>query len=213
MRKVNRKKLNNKGFTLVELLAVVVILALVMGIAASSMLNTMNSSRKSTLHSAAQTAASNLNNWIADDMLATTVSEQKLGNDFIKHTQGIAGTSFKNASGSDETVNPGKDQWICLGQDSISNVSNKGTSATLLNVLGLSGDDIVIGTNTPTKSEVDGTYTITDNLTCSALRYNSSTGGYEFLLVAKDGGKYYVASETNNYAFSRASGPNKSIND
>ena len=82
----NMRKLNKKGFTLVELLAVVVILALVMGIAATSMLSTMNSSRKNTLHSAAQTAATNLNNWIADDMLATTTSDQKLGNDFIKAT-------------------------------------------------------------------------------------------------------------------------------
>ena len=194
MRKVNRKKLNNKGFTLVELLAVVVILALVMGIAASNMLNTMNSSRKSTLHSAAQTAASNLNNWVLDDMLATTTTEQKLGNNFIKATQ---------------TTSP--NTWICLGSSSIANVSNKGRAATLLNVLGLSGDDIVISSSAPTKS--GSAYKITDNSTCSALRYNTSTGGYEFLLVAKNGGKYYVASETNNYAFSRASGPNKSIND
>lgn len=200
MKKVNnRKRLNNKGFTLVELLAVVVILALVMGIAASSMLNTMNSSRKSTLHSAAQTAASNLNNWIADDMLATTASEQKLGNTFITNTQST-------------NVNT----WICL--DTTTTISNKGTPATLVNVLGLSTDDIVISTVSPGSA---GAYTIKSddatvtNNTCSAYRYNSSTGGYEFLLVAKNGGKYYVAADGagKNYAFSRAAGPNTMIND
>ena len=76
------KKLNNKGFTLIELLAVIVILALVMGIAATSMLSTMNNSRKSTLHSAAQTAASNLNNWVVEDQLATTANDQRVGNNF-----------------------------------------------------------------------------------------------------------------------------------
>ena len=188
----NMRKLNRKGFTLVELLAVVVILALVMGIAATSMLNTMNSSRKNTLHSAAQTAATNLNNWIADDMLATTTNEQKLGNDFIKATQ---------------TTSP--NTWICLDAASIKNISNKGTPATLLNVLGLSTEDIVIGTTGPGTA---GSYTISGT-TCSALRYNSSTGGYEFFLNAKDGGKYYVASSTDNYAFSRASQANEKVND
>lgn len=193
MKKIDRKRLNNKGFTLVELLAVVLILSLVMGIAATSMLSTMNSSRKSTLHSAAQTAATNLNNWIADDMLATTTNEQKLGNDFVKATQ----TTAPNT-------------WICLGSSSIADISNKGTPATLLNVLGLNDEDIVISTTSPGDA---GSYTITDNTTCSALRYNSSTGGYEFFLNAKNGGKYYVASSDDNYAFSRASASNKKIND
>lgn len=188
----NMRKLNRKGFTLVELLAVVVILALVMGIAATSMLSTMNSSRKNTLHSAAQTAATNLNNWIADDMLATTTDEQKLGNAFISATQ---------------TTSP--NTWICLDTASIKNISNKGTPATLLNVLGLSAEDIVIGTTGPGTA---GSYTISGT-TCSALRYNSSTGGYEFFLNAKDGGKYYVASSTDNYAFSRASQANEKVND
>ena len=43
------KKLNNKGFTLVELLAVVVILAVVMGIAMTSVFSAMNKSRGGSL--------------------------------------------------------------------------------------------------------------------------------------------------------------------
>ena len=209
----NMRKLNRKGFTLVELLAVVVILALVMGIAASSMLSTMNTSRKSTLHSAAQTAATNLNNWIADDMLATTTSEQKLGDNFISYTQ-----------------NEKKDDWICLGKDDkIATINNKGQTANLLSTLGLSDIDIIISTKKP-KEKTATSYSLVTNYTgdnysentCSALRYNSSTGGYEVLLVARDGGKYYVASDNGkrddagnlipmNYAFSRAESSNSTI--
>lgn len=200
MKKVNNKKLNNKGFTLIELLAVIVILALVMGIAATSMLTTMNNSRKSTLHSAAQTAAANLNNWVVEDQLATTANDQRVGNDFVTNTQGT------NAN-----------TWICLNDARINQITNKGSQTSLVKALQLNENDIVISTNAPSLS--DGTYTITSNNstvtdnTCSALRYNSSTGAYEFLLVARNGGKYYVASETNNYAFSRAANSNVSLVD
>ena len=54
MIKFNRKRLNNKGFTLVELLAVVVILAVVMGIAATQVLSSMNSSRMGSLQNSAK---------------------------------------------------------------------------------------------------------------------------------------------------------------
>lgn len=194
------KKLNNKGFTLIELLAVIVILALVMGIAASSMLTAMNNSRKSTLHSAAQTAAANLNNWIVEDQLATTANDQRVGNDFVTNTQG------DNAN-----------TWICLNNAKINQITNKGSQTSLVKALQLNENDIVISEKKPVLS--DGKYnvisnnaTVTEN-TCSAIRYNSATGAYEFLLVARNGGKYYVASSTDNYAFSRAANANVSLAD
>lgn len=49
------KKMNKKGFTLVELLAVIVILALIMGIAIVSMSGVLDSAKKSTMK---ETAAS-----------------------------------------------------------------------------------------------------------------------------------------------------------
>ena len=122
------KRLNNKGFTLVELLAVVVILALVMGIAATSMLNTMNSSRKNTLHSAAQTAASNLNNWVADDMLVTDSSKLKLGTTWITYTQST-----------------NKDKWICLNDTNL----KLNNSKDFLQALSLSDEDLITSGSAP----------------------------------------------------------------
>ncbi len=43
------KKLNNSGFTLVELLAVIVVLALLMVVAASSIGNSLNNAKKSSM--------------------------------------------------------------------------------------------------------------------------------------------------------------------
>ena len=203
------KRLNNKGFTLVELLAVVVILALVMGIAASSMLGVMNNSRTSTLYSAAQTAASNLNNWVVEDMLATSTAQQVVGNDFISYTQ---------------AENP--NTWICLNNTEIAKIVNKNSKGqaktSLLTALGLNTTDLVIvkGGTPPTKDATTKKYVITNTgttktagSTCSALRYNASTGGYEFFLNAKSGGKYFVASDTDHYAFSRATAANTLLSD
>lgn len=179
------KKLNNKGFTLIELLAVIVILAIVMGIAATSVLSSINYSRKSSLYSTAQNAANTLNTWVAEDMVLTDDAAKHLGDTFIKNSQ----------TGS----------WICLNQDAIANISNAGSSASLLSVLGLNGTDIVIGStySAPTTSADPG---------CSALKYNKGTNGYEILLVAKNGGKYYVSSDPLHYAYSNSSGPNKASN-
>lgn len=205
------KRLNNKGFTLVELLAVVVILALVMGIAASSMLGTMNSSRQQTLYSAAQTAATNVNNWVLEDMLATTAGNQMLGNDFISFTQ----SEMKN-------------QWVCLeyyktedrngdGRNEeygVRKITNKGTETNLINVLNLNKADLIInGKGTPPTKDATTKKYVIDATTCSAIRYNAATGGYEFFLNAKSGGKYFVASETDNYAFNRAATFNTQLTD
>lgn len=201
--KRNKKRLDNKGFTLIELLAVIVILAIVMGISANSVLNSINQSRKSSLHSTAQNAANNLNTWISEDMIVTDNAQKKLGDDFISDSQ--------------------DNEWHCIAE--FTSIVNKGKAASLMNALSLNTKDLVLTTSsvpvvasgktpTPTVKGVD------TGSTCSALRYNSSTGGYEVLLVAKNGGKYYVSADgyaaadaNKNYAFSRASEAGTDIND
>ena len=51
------KRLNRKGFTLVELLAVIVILAIVVGITLVTVLPTLKKSRQEAFNLTAQTAA------------------------------------------------------------------------------------------------------------------------------------------------------------
>ena len=65
------KRLNRKGFTLIELLAVIVVLAVVMGVATTSVLTSMNNSRRSSLQNSAVSAA---------DAFRTAYAEASLNN-------------------------------------------------------------------------------------------------------------------------------------
>lgn len=56
------KKLNRKGFTLVELLAVIIILAIVVGITIPTVMNTVNTSKDNALNVAINAAE----NWLQD---------------------------------------------------------------------------------------------------------------------------------------------------
>lgn len=104
------KKLNNKGFTLIELLAVVVILALLMSISVTSVLNSMNNSRISTLHSQAKSFVSWYSETVAEDELLSS-SEKTIS---VDTTRQIAQSS----------------SWICLSDLSDDIAKDYGLSAS-----------------------------------------------------------------------------------
>lgn len=195
LKNINRRKLNNKGFTLIELLAVVVILAIVMGIAATSVLSSINNSRKSSLYSTAQNAANTLNTWISEDMIETNNATKKLGDDFVSNSQ--------------------TDNWICFNTDT-TKINNGGNEAFLFSALSLSSDDVEIGTKFEAEKK-DESGTVTALPKCSAYRYNKGTGAYEVVLVAKKNGKFWVSNNGTggvlNFAYSRASAAGTSISE
>ena len=76
------KKLNKKGFTLVELLAVIIILALVVGITIPLVLTTSNGAKRSVFQSTANTLADWIKNQYDSISLANLGTETQLSSDF-----------------------------------------------------------------------------------------------------------------------------------
>ena len=85
------KKLNRKGFTLVELLAVIVILAIVVGITLVTVLPTLKKSRQEAFNLTAQTAADYVEKQYQLSLVGASISGDTLeitdfGDSTNKHT-------------------------------------------------------------------------------------------------------------------------------
>lgn len=78
------KKLNRKGFTLVELLAVIIILALVVGITVPTVLSTSNGAKRSVFKSSANQLADWIKNQYDSIGLANLGTETQLSEEFTK---------------------------------------------------------------------------------------------------------------------------------
>ena len=92
------KKLNRKGFTLVELLAVIIILAIVVGVTIPAVLSTITSSRKKSGENAAQIAA----NWIDEQYVLAGVDAS--GVDAAFKATGACGDAAGNCVGATKTI-------------------------------------------------------------------------------------------------------------
>ncbi len=92
------KKLNRKGFTLVELLAVIIILAIVVGVTIPAVLSTITSSRKKSGENAAQIAA----NWIDEQYVLAGVDASGVDDAF--KASGACGGAAINCVGKDATI-------------------------------------------------------------------------------------------------------------
>ena len=177
MIKMKMKGLNNKGFTLIELLAVIVILALVVGITVPSVLNSMNSSRISTLHTNAVSFANWYNETVAQDEL-------------------LASDDKTIAASVAQSIAQGDGSWQCL--DTIY-VDGGSTGTTLAQAYDLSGSNFKLDGDPPSNDETNNTPTVGSG-SCSAIRVNG--GKIEVLLVANPEGRYNVNSYVVTYAIS-----------
>ncbi len=169
-------KLNRRGFTLIELLAVIVILAIIIVITVPTILDSMNTSRISSLHSSAKGIA----NWYDEAVVA----------------DGLVGYNERRLSG----ITLG-DDWVCIGslvntQSSTENPTYGGKS--LADMAGLSENDVNLDT-TVAYNNIESSIT---SSTCSAIR--ETRNGVEVLLVAKKGGSFDVSNSSVTYALSSA---------
>ena len=121
------KKLDRKGFTLVELLAVIVILAIIIALVFPQITNVIDNSKISTIHSNAKSVVS----W-----WGTTISADAM----VPEDQWQISNTVKTAVYNSSNVN----KWVCI--DSVSGFAD---------AAGLSATDYKFNGNPPVGTTVD----------------------------------------------------------
>ena len=171
-------RLNRRGFTLIELLAVIVILAIIIIITVPTILDSMDTSRVSSLH----TSAKGIANWYDEAVV----------------TDGLVSYNERRLTG----INVGT-SWVCIG--SLVNTASKtdnpkyGTKK-LADMAELSDGDVNLGTT----NVYNGNESSITASTCSSIR--DGDNGVEVLLVAVKGGSFDVSNASVTYALSSAEG-------
>ena len=119
------KKLNRKGFTLVELLAVIIILAIVVGITIPAVLTTISNARKSAFNS----AATELANWVDRQYQAALVGDDSI----VKVDPQFSALCYKNNSLSCSSAQNLTANFIVAGGLKSSNFKIGSGSKVLIN--------------------------------------------------------------------------------
>lgn len=167
------KKLNKKGFTLVELLAVIVILAVIMGIAVVSMSGVIEGARKNSMKATAQ------------QIIEAVRQQATLANDLKTNdtTTYYYFTSSINESGGKDAPLGGKFTYLgstsaATGDGSFTAISNYESNTSYTKI----GDNGVFRyTGTPTCSDTAVSY-------ISATRQDD--GNYQFKICLTAGKNY-----------------------
>lgn len=179
-----KKRLNSKGFTLIELLAVIVILSVILVIAVPKVLDAMDSSRKSALHSSAK----GVSNWYSETSIADAI---------VPESDRTIPTSMYGTSEDGTKIE--KNKWLCMDKITAG-------STNLLKLAGVSENDVVTsasGGSVPSTG-TDCSAAITPSATTCAAICIPTAGAPRVVLVAKTGGKFYISGTTLTYAISDA---------
>lgn len=115
------KKINSKGFTLVELLAVIIVLAIVVGITIPAVLDTLNGSKNKSTGVAVEAAQKYLENQLTIYNTDTTMADAKFTAIYTGTSATISSDAskfkamgFKSTNVDQVTLTKNEDNTICV---------------------------------------------------------------------------------------------------
>ena len=201
------KKLNRKGFTFIELLAIIVILAIIMVVTIPTVLNSLDNAKIGQLENAANSVAEWLEKQYSLNELGsisggaspayTTWSGYNIGSAAIK--TGVNGTALAAKTLTSEVLS-------AAGIADASTSIEVGSTATAT-IGGVAGVTYVKTVNMSAGSGATfQTAKDTSNTVVSSAYYNSTTGRMCVELVAKNGGSFFVKSDTREKHHAKSSG-------
>lgn len=198
------KKLNNKGFTLVELLAVIVVLAIVMGLAVVGISSVLDNTRKSAFAADAKSFIQGARSLVASDQ-----------------TNAMLGLTTKYSPKCTGTVGATDAAYIPLSAIPLDNRTSSGVKSPYGNyyVESYFTDTVRMADGKTTSDDTNYTTILNDTKQASYIRVMSTvtasgcdytysiylTDGVHYLSATTVGGTTAASSDTNHYAIAENS--------